>query len=695
VSVELFYDGLWHEIAPDVLAAGQIRVTRGQTDDGYPRPAQIALSINNRTDQYRPSNPTSPLYGKAGRNTPVRVSVGGTVRQIAEATSWSPDRSVEFDQATDRGVRWVDLDANGMLYRIQKWVNPLRSPFYRLNAAYATSVGYFPLEDPRGTTSVFSPVAGARAGALRGATFQSQEHPDGSDPLMDVARGAYIEGYFARVASTTAGWQLSFLVKLPSNPVTGTFAEFWDWTLADGSFGALVFVDTTLTVFLTTAAGVTVVNQTVDVSGTDWTKWNMVRVKSSVSAGTVTVEVSWFTEGSTVFATFNGTYAAADTSSLAGWGVTGLIFTAGATYGHVLGISGVADDLDSSDRVTALAGYRGETAGARFVRLCGEEGVPATLLGSAATTRPMGPQVSATLVQTLQEIASTDDAMIFDDRDFIRLVMRTRAHRYNQTPALTLSFTTAGQIVPPFKEVLDDLETHNWVTVSQRGGGSAEAILTTGPTSIQPPPAGVGEEKTTVDVNVADEADDLPLLAGWWLNRGTLARPRYPSVSIDLLGSPGLVAAAAAANIGDLITVSGYEPDVIPLIVIGIVEAIGSHTRKMIFTTAPADLFITGVYDGTARRYDSASTVTNASYAAGVGTVVFKTTNPGDLWSTVSTPYDCVCAGERFTVTAMAAATGTGPYLQTATVTRGANGINKQLDAGESIRIANPGRYAL
>jgi hypothetical protein len=52
-------------------------------------------------------------------------------------------------------------------------------------------------------------------------------------------------------------------------------------------------------------------------------------------------------------------------------------------------------------------------------------------------------------------------------------------------------------------------------------------------------------------------------------------------------------------------------------------------------------------------------------------------------------------SGERVTVTSMGARSGTGPWLQAATVTRAVNGINKDLPSGASVVLATPGRYAL
>jgi hypothetical protein len=697
IDVSLFYDGAWRGVDSEVFTSERIKVTRGDGDEGAAlRPAKVTLTFDNRTDAYRPSNPMSPLYGKAGRNTPLQVALDDTVRTTVEATSWTPDQPISTDYT--RG-RWaVDLEAYGLLGRISQWSDPLRSPFYRLNAGYASSVGYFPMEDPRGTKKLFTPTTGAVNEFLVNVAFESQQRPPGSEPLIDFPSGAFAIGYFQPVTSTTAGWQLSFCARFPDNPETGTFAEIFDWVLADGSAGSLNFIDTTLAISMVLADATVLINfVAVDVSGTDWTKWNMFRVKSTVSGGTVSVEVSWFTEGSTVFASFTPTYASSVTSSLKVWGHTGGTFTDGATFGHVLGLTGVTDELDSVDRVDAFMGYPGEPAGTRFLRLMGELDLNATLLGAEADTWPMGAQRSDTFLNLLREIARTEDALIFDSRDEIGLTMRGRRDRYEQTPVLELTFGV--DVAPPFQETLDDLDTHNRIVVSQRDGGDYEAILSSGVMSVQPPPDGVGEYKQRVDVCTADEAADLPALAGWWLNRGTLARSRYATVTVNLGANPELADACNTLEIGDLITVAGYEPDPVPLIVIGFVDTIGWHNKRIVrsitFTTRPADLFLPGVYD--TARYDSASTSTGAEYAPSATSIVFSTTNAGDVWATTGngTPYDCVCAGEKFTVTAMGAVSGSGPYLQTATVTRGVNGVNKTLPSGEAIHAFTPGRYAL
>ncbi|CAM5718008.1 CBM-cenC domain-containing protein OS=Streptomyces fumanus OX=67302 GN=GCM10018772_05350 PE=4 SV=1 [Streptomyces fumanus] len=77
IRVELALDGsTWTDVTPDVLAEQQIRITRGRSDWGQQVDhGRCTLTFKNPTGKYSPKNPLSPLYGKIGRNTPIRVSV--------------------------------------------------------------------------------------------------------------------------------------------------------------------------------------------------------------------------------------------------------------------------------------------------------------------------------------------------------------------------------------------------------------------------------------------------------------------------------------------------------------------------------------------------------------------------------------------------------------------------------------------
>ncbi|MGC4942144.1 hypothetical protein [Kribbella sp. DT2] len=77
IRVELQTDAeTWTDITSDVRVDSGIEITRGRTgESGQAPPAACSLTLNNRGGRYSPRNPTSDLYGKIGRNTPIRVVI--------------------------------------------------------------------------------------------------------------------------------------------------------------------------------------------------------------------------------------------------------------------------------------------------------------------------------------------------------------------------------------------------------------------------------------------------------------------------------------------------------------------------------------------------------------------------------------------------------------------------------------------
>lgn len=76
LQVDLMVDGAWSTMTSGVYGRDEIRITRGRSAEGQQVDfGRCSLTLNNRDGKYSPRNPLSPLYGKIGRNTPIRVSV--------------------------------------------------------------------------------------------------------------------------------------------------------------------------------------------------------------------------------------------------------------------------------------------------------------------------------------------------------------------------------------------------------------------------------------------------------------------------------------------------------------------------------------------------------------------------------------------------------------------------------------------
>jgi hypothetical protein len=695
VAVEVFYSGTWHDAVVDdkVFEDAPVTIRRGQGDESTAlRPAQITARLDNATDKYRTTNPTSVLYGLAGRNTPVRVKVAGAIRGVAEASAWTVDETPDFRATPRRGKAWVDLQAGGMLQRVNGWTEPVSSTMVKGMLSFGSIlVGAWPLEDASDATILTNIDPGGLPGRVQGVTLADSERPAGSARSAKMGAGGLMSGTFAS-ASATAGWEISFAFKLSALPGSATYEELFTWFDSTGRRWTWEVNNTNFawTVYATDGASV-LSSVATSFGGILPGSWVRVRVKTTVAGATVTYEPSWYREGDQLLTGTTLTFGGTSTGWLTTWQINAGTYNVGAWYTGVFAISDASIPILNAGVIADFNGHNGETAGDRFARLAGDLNLAYTVLGDKSLSASMGGQPEATFADLCKEIVATDDALLFDDIDTVGLVLMLRNARYNQTPALALNITDL-----PYrpKEVADDQATHNVVTAAQRAGGSYTASDTTGPLGTAAPPTGVGEARQTVDVNVADEANDLLQQANWWLFRGTVNLPRYPQVMIDLNADPGLIAQVNAVDVGSVITIAGYRENTIRLYVLGWTEVIGSHTRTITYVCAPDQQFVVGVFDAATSRYDLKTSVLNAAKNSTVTAMTFKQTDD-EAWSNVDVPYDIVMDGERMTVTAMGSRSGSGPWLQACTVVRSVNGVVKAQATNAPVHIATPGRYAL
>jgi hypothetical protein len=696
VVLELFLGGVWTPV-PLYSAAGSV-VTRGMDAGGsWPSPSSIETEINNDSLNYDPSNPTSTIYGTVGRNTRARLKINGNTRLWAEASQWNPDRTIEHVAGAGKGRAWTKLTAEGVLRRLGLWEEPLRSPMYRTNSLRTSSIGHWPLEDDKdssrlaNTGSAFPSYPGSLKG---GVVLGESESPDGAKSTAKVAVASQMSGRFG-IASGSAGWQVCLSFKMPNLPVSATYGTLLQWHTNQGYRYTFDVNNANFRVSVIDSFGTSLLASAVAYTGREPNQWLTFRVKVSWAAGTVTVEPAWYRQGDVTEVGWTDTFAATSAGALSHWFQNGDTIVDGTWFSHIFGVTGGADSLVGATAQQIFNGYRGEPAGTRYLRVCAENNVTRFIISSvsaAADTQAMGPQRADTLISILKEIVETDDCRIDDERFDIGLTMTTRRAMTGQTPALTLTYP--AQVKPPFKKIIGDKASKNRVTVKNRDGGEVTAELLAGAMSVLAPPAGIGEAKGSVDVNVSDETAQLEPLAAWHLAKGTLERPRYESVSVDLLANPGLEASVNAVREGNLIRVTGYEAEPIDLIVTGIVSDVGAVEHTVTFKTEPAEPYRTGRYDDGVGRYDARTSTVNAAQTTTSTAWAIKATDANDVWST-ATPYDWIVAGERVTVTAMTAAAGTGPYTQTATVVRSVNGVVKAQAVGNEIHIANARRWGL
>jgi hypothetical protein len=697
VAVELFYNGVWNNLtaSDDVFADTPIVITRGDgAESAAPRPANISLRLANDDDSFRTSNPLSPLYGNAGVNTPLRVSVAGKVRGWVEASSWTAGQSADFRRSPKRGQAWVDVQGGGLLQRVSQWTQNLASPFRQYNQTL-TSIGYWPGEQDRGSTTLVSSTAGTRQAVFTDMAPDSQFRPPSSAPLLDFGDNGELGGYFVPngAPGSTAGYQLSWVARYPAF-VPGD-DNVMDWATVDNGQWSVVINPTTGKIGAVGSLNGSVLMDSSVSTTYDFSQWTMYSVDAQYSAGTTTVWLSWVNADGTASGFTNGSFSGVP-SALLWWDAN--VFEGvptRSTIGHVIGIpaSSVAGpvNLFGTARKQAWYGYVGERAGDRFTRLCAQFNLPYAFYGFTALSAKMGAQPVDTLAKQFEEIKTTEDGLIFDAADTAAVTLRQRNQRFNQSPVLTLDASPGASGMPNLPvEVTDDLPIHNIVTVSQRDGGDYIATDATSPMGTQSPPNGRGEYRQTVDVNLADPDNEGPQEANWWLRRGTVNLPRFPQVTVDmtLLGAAAITA-VEAVDVGSVIQIVNYREYTIRLFVLGYVETIGTHTRSIVFTCEPDQQF--NVLTLGTGRLVARTTTLNAGITSTATTLVTKTSDPLEQFRTGSNAVPVLCGGELITLGTVGAVTGTGPFTQTVTgCTRSVNGIVKAHSAGDPVLVSNP-----
>lgn len=727
ILVELAHDygGVWEDITSyvDMGDGSNITITRGRQNEGSTVEAtRITLRLNNKDGRFSPRNPRSPLYNLIGRNTPLRVTVDGSVRAIGEVTEWP-------QQWNDTGADvWTTIVASGIIRRLGQGESPTVVA-YRGYIESTTPAGYYPLDDQPGST--FGLFEADQFAAIRRFKFQ----PNGTGNVFAFGTGDLGPNLPKGLSVTKTG---------TAAPAAGYTAS--SYLVGGIAAGSDVCID--LVFKANTLAPLQIRNRDYSSNQAQWDCYlradgvnNDVRLivhqldpdlgDIQTVVATSAAQQAALTDGQLHHLRFTMKASGADTNvaalidgvSVVSGTMTGQqinacaevqVFYNGADDTQAVALGHIAMWRNSSEPPVAnvlavLKSYLGETAGRRIQRLCGAKGIAFTSSGDLDQTIPMGPQPDGKFLALLQECETADAGILYEPRAALGFAYRTRRDLYNQTATLALDYT-AGVLGAAPAPTDDDQQTKNDVTVtSSSGQGSARDVLTDGRLSTQQPPNGVGTYDTSLSVNVVTDAL-LPDQASWRLALGTVDESRYPQLTINMQNpairnNAPLYAAAKTLDLGGLVTISNppawLPPDLIAELVQGYSETIALDTWQIVGNFAPASPYDVGVYTGPSGddrwRYDAENSYISTSYGQAlaadtsirVDTALFTA-----IWTTdpAAFPFDIICLGERMTVTAIS---GTAHQFQTFTVTRGVNGINKNLPSGSKIHLFHRSRYAL
>lgn len=697
VLVELYYDATWNDITSYVLVRDGIEISRGLSPGdtaSVADPQTCTLTLNNQAGRFTPSNPRSPLYGKIGRNTQLRVSVVHSattyVRFVGEVSEWP----VRWD-VSGKDV-WTSVTASGVLRRIGQRKSVGRSPL-RATLGTSTTLGrdsYWPMEDgkkgrlPGGTWG--SAISGGKGLTIQsGKTGDLVDGWDGSDPLPEMNTAiAYGRCRYQGAGTAWTVWVNAF-IPAAGAPAEGKLVEFTcsgtarTWQLWIGGTGL-----NDLRLVVVSAGGSTLLDTGYafawELSGYFRLQIEAVQDGTDIDYAIASLEQGRFT-GYVAAGTLGGRTCGKPAAVEIGNGNLG-----GVAMGHVF----VASQLNSLFSANSqLAGYAYELTSTRAERLAGEAGTSAATFGTAL--QRMGVQRRARAVDLMADVADVD-GLIHDHRTLLALAYRTRLDRANPTVA-ALSY---DDLKPPFDPVADDRHVVNDVTVTRTDGASARVDITSGPLSTLEPPNGVGLYDESVELNLYSD-DQVEDAAAWRAAVGTYDSVRVPSLTIDLASNASLIATVAGLDIYDALEVSGLPtwmpPGILRQSIIGHTETLEQFGWTITFACVPQAPYDVVILDDTpsieADRLSPSASTLAASYDD--NDTSLSVASSVDTWITTAThassfPFDIEINGERMSVTAI---TGTSsPW--TFTVTRGLDGYAAAHAVGSTVRLARPRRLS-
>ena len=563
-------------------------------------------------------------------------------RFVGEISAWPPRWDVSGND------RWVPVEAAGVLRRYGQGASPLQSTLRRRIPAYSP-VAYWPMEEGSNAVSVSSPITAVSAFTPTGFDFASDDTLPGSASLPTIASGAT---FTAKVPPATAGtWQMEFVYFLETMPASLT---------------TMIELRTTGTArrVLVRVATNNVRMECYDADGTQIALgnvtapsftggWNRLQLRASTSGASVTYTVRWIDIGALAYQT-------TDTITASAGYITSVQNTfdsslAGLRLGHLAVFTSLTDvPFSNADKA-----FIGEEAGERALRLATEENVPLSVRGVIAEQEKMGSQRQLSLLELLAECAASDGGILMEHRARPALRYRGRATLYNQTPALTLSYTTDGEIAPPLEPLDDDADIVNDVTVTRIDGSSARAVLEEGALSVQAPPDGVGRYDTSLQLSLAADAQAEPI-AWWKLHLGTWDAPRYPVVHVDLAAAPHLIDTVLDVDQGDVIRLTDLPawlpPGDVDLIVQGYTESFDQYAWDIYFTCTPAGPWTVAVTDDDVlAKADTAGSELLTGVTSSATQLLVATTR-GPRWTTdaAELPFDIRAGGEVMTVSGIA-----------------------------------------
>lgn len=595
----------------------------------------------------------------------------------------------------------VEAEAGGLIRRLTANAQPLLAPIDRIYNGYSPHGWWTGADSSTADTSeASSAVDGVAPATLTDISFAGFDSTlAGSAGVMTCgSTGPIFLGTCKTVAATTETHFIGFF-KFPTVPLSAQ--TLFSLYSSEGTIKRWDFVvdATGYNLHGYNSAGALSVDRPVlfgaGASPTDWIAWHL---QLTNSAGTISVKHEWMSITSGAVWADPGPITYAGTNGIINKvGIQGIAALSGVRVAHLMASTQVGlifYDGSTNTFARAAAGFPGETADARFIRVCNLLGVTPVIIGKSGDSEQMGAQPIGTGMDILYECQDADGGVISEAIDQLALEYRTRKSLYNQY-GLTLTWANLSQ---GLQKTPDDTDVANDITMSRVNGGSARATQSYGSMSTQAPPLGIGTVQDGPTINNYQDGR-LPFLVQYALLRRTWPTSRYPDVTIefargDFTGSASLALLATKTEITDLITITTLPnflaPEPIYLLVKGVRETLG-WMRTVSYACVPygpyqtselntiaGDLYFFKACPDTIAGVVQTQVNTNFNSSA---TALSIKTLSGPLIDTAITSGTIKIGGERMTITSV---TGSSSP-QTVNVTRGLDGYTAAHVAGDYV----------
>lgn len=595
----------------DALASGGWstlygKVFRAQVRDGINGPLVADIDFAEQTDGA----------------TSFQDNVGNTWTTVGQASvnnQWNRFRGQVVawpSRWTTGGLdAWVEVRAETHVRRLLQGSRGLESALARRIITDPNLVAYWPMEEPEGATSFYSPVPGIGPMTFTGdITVSSHVGPPGSKDLPQLNEGARYKA--STTQGGTNGWQVEFVVDFQQfTPTYRVVATVWStgsakqWRIAVNNTGyrILCFDRDDTEILDTSIAGDTSfwlnkwarVRLSAVQDGSD-VDWRVTRIAIGESGGSFTGTISNQSVGRAYAVT---THEDGINADIAGFGM-----------GHLAIFSISSLSNESTIFNDADFGFAGDSAYRRLVRLVdfeqGDNVLITGQLGDFGTRRDitMGAQRPDRYVDLVREAATAERGIMTDNRDDARIegfkfIRRTSLE--NQEPVLVLDYEGDDGLVTPMDPTDDDLYIRNDITSERERGSSYRVTLETGPNSIEE----VGQYEGGQPVNVQYD-DQLPDIAGWELHLGTWDEERYPTLTLYLHKAPHKIGGWLRLEQGSIVKILNARsedrewipPGDLLLMVRGYVERLHNFTWIVELQCVPARPWDVTVLDGLQSR---------------------------------------------------------------------------------------------